>query len=307
MSIPFEITPADIDHYLANSQTVTFHDGRTIGYNICGDPQGRPVFFFHGGPGSRLEALALHTAAQKHSFCIIAPDRPGHGLSDYQHGRTLLDWPHDVLHLADHLGLDKFGVMGASSGGPPVFACAFAIPNQLSFAIDLAGAAPVYRDPEMLKQLGTVDRFFAQSSSWLPAWLFALPFSLINVMAKRIRKGEQFIKLFDSSLCAADRALLHDKNFAHFVIRDIQESFRQGARGPADDALLIYQEWGFTLDKIRIPVHIFHGTADQFVPFSFSEYAHSQIPQSTLTPEPEAGHYYHMVQTDALFEFMQAL
>lgn len=307
MTTTFVITPQDINDFLARTQTATFHDGHTIGYNICGDPTGRPVFYFHGGPGSRLEALAFHASALKHGFRLIAPDRPGHGASDYQPGRTLLDWPHDLLHLADHLKIDRFGVIGASSGGPPLLACALAIPGQLTFAIDLAGAAPVYRDPQMLQQLGTIDRFFAKSGAWLPAWLFALPFSLINVMAKRITSGEQFIKFFDSSLCAADQALLHDPNFAHFIIRDMQESFRQGARGPADDALLIYKEWGFTLDKIRQPVHIFHGTADRLVPFSFSEYVHSQLPQSTLTPKPAAGHYYHFVETEPLFEFMESV
>ena len=30
-------------------------------------------------------------------------DRPGHGLSDFQPERTLLDWPEDVAALADHL------------------------------------------------------------------------------------------------------------------------------------------------------------------------------------------------------------
>jgi hypothetical protein len=40
------------------------------------------------------------------------------GYSDFQTNRRLLDWPADVGCLADTLGLDKFGVLGYSGGGP---------------------------------------------------------------------------------------------------------------------------------------------------------------------------------------------
>lgn len=36
--------------------------------------------------------------------------------------RVLADWPVDVAALADHLGHDRFAVMGLSSGGPYVIA-----------------------------------------------------------------------------------------------------------------------------------------------------------------------------------------
>ena len=41
-------------------QTVTeflqLEDGRKLAYNEFGDQQGKPAFYFHGTPGSRLEA-----------------------------------------------------------------------------------------------------------------------------------------------------------------------------------------------------------------------------------------------------------
>jgi hypothetical protein len=37
------------------SQTVELHDGRALGFAEYGDPDGKPVFHFHGHPGSRLE------------------------------------------------------------------------------------------------------------------------------------------------------------------------------------------------------------------------------------------------------------
>ena len=34
--------------------TITLPDGRTLGYAEYGAPSGKPVFFFHGIPGSRV-------------------------------------------------------------------------------------------------------------------------------------------------------------------------------------------------------------------------------------------------------------
>jgi len=35
-------------------QTIKLKDGRKFGYIEYGDPKGKPVFFFHGWPGSRF-------------------------------------------------------------------------------------------------------------------------------------------------------------------------------------------------------------------------------------------------------------
>ncbi len=34
--------------------TISLKDGRFLSYAEYGDPQGKPVFFFHGTPGSRF-------------------------------------------------------------------------------------------------------------------------------------------------------------------------------------------------------------------------------------------------------------
>jgi pimeloyl-ACP methyl ester carboxylesterase len=59
------------------------------------------VFYFHGHPGSRLEALLSDTAAKRLGARIIAIDRPGYGLSDSLPGLQILDWPPGVGEIAD--------------------------------------------------------------------------------------------------------------------------------------------------------------------------------------------------------------
>jgi pimeloyl-ACP methyl ester carboxylesterase len=73
---------------------------------------------------------------------LIAVDRPGYGMSDAKRGRTLLDWPDDVIELADALSLEKFAVMGVSGGGPYGLSCAFKIPERLTKTVIVGGMGP---------------------------------------------------------------------------------------------------------------------------------------------------------------------
>ena len=71
-------------------------------------------------------------AAARLGVRLILPDRPGIGLSDFKPGRAILDWPADVLALADALNLPRFALMGLSGGGPYAAACAYKIPQRLT-------------------------------------------------------------------------------------------------------------------------------------------------------------------------------
>ena len=111
-------------------QTLKLKDGRTLGYIDLGNKDGKPLFHFHGFPGSRLEATILADRAIVKNIRVICIDRPGMGLSDFKENRTLLDWPDDVVELADALEIDKFAVEGISGGGPYAAACAYKIPDR---------------------------------------------------------------------------------------------------------------------------------------------------------------------------------
>jgi hypothetical protein len=45
-------------------------------------------------------------------------------MSTFQPNRRILDWPSDILELADHLKISQFYVLGTSGGCPYVLACA---------------------------------------------------------------------------------------------------------------------------------------------------------------------------------------
>ncbi len=87
--------------------TLLLKDGRKLGYAEYGDPKGKPVFFLHGWPSSRLQAKVTDKAAKKLKIRVISPDRPGYGLSDFKKDRTLLEYADDIEELADKLNIKK--------------------------------------------------------------------------------------------------------------------------------------------------------------------------------------------------------
>ncbi|MEM8863860.1 MAG: alpha/beta hydrolase, partial [Chloroflexota bacterium] len=123
---------------------ITLKDGRKLAYSTYGsEPEGKPIFYHHGWPSSRLEGANYGDAATKLNGRLIAVDRPGIGRSDLKPNRKLLDWPDDLSELADQLGIDQFYVLGTSGGGPYVAACAYRIPDRLLGAGIVAGLSPM--------------------------------------------------------------------------------------------------------------------------------------------------------------------
>lgn len=94
-------------------------DGRHLSYTTFGasiSPNQSVIIYFHGFPGINSEGLPAHEAASKRGVVVVGVTRPGFGDSTSHPGRALSSFAPDVLHLADHLGVQKFAVLGISGG-----------------------------------------------------------------------------------------------------------------------------------------------------------------------------------------------
>lgn len=136
-----------------DSQIFKLETERKLGYAEYGVKGGHPVFYFHGYPGSRLEAGLMKDHWERNDIHLISVDRPGMGLSDFQPHRTILDQPDDVMELAAHLGLDGYRVLGMSGGGPYALACAYKIPSEkITSCTVISGSGPYYLTQEGLEK-----------------------------------------------------------------------------------------------------------------------------------------------------------
>ena len=284
----------EIDELEKNVQFYETRHGTRIAFHEYGDPEGHPIIFYHG-TGSHVHGMLLHKPGLEHGFRIIAPDRPGVAQSDFRPGWTVVEYAQDMAVLADSLGIGSFGAIGISGAGPTLMASAFAIPERIHCVVDLACAMPVYADPEMAMHLGAMDRFYAKLGTHLPLSVFKIPFSILGIMQTIMKSPQSFAKMFDSSLCSADKEIFKLPDFQYLLMRDFQELFRHGSKGPAYDAQTVYKEWGFSLSDIGIRIDVFHGTDDRFVPWIFSEYLAKSAKNIHLHPIEGQGHFHHVV------------
>src|SRR4029077_16193734 len=161
------------------------------------------------------------------------PDRPGLGLSSYRPDRTILNWADDVAELADALGLDKFLVAGVSGGGPHSLATAYALPDRVTKAGVISGAAPM-DSPEAIAAMHKGNRT-AFKLARNPAGRMVLR-GMFGVMGFAAKRWPDKVAGGNSKMMpAADREILADTELIDALKKEMPESYRQGARGVVDE------------------------------------------------------------------------
>ncbi len=268
-------------------KTITLQDGRTLAYTEHGDPNGKPVIFVHGNPGSRLMRHPDESIARSLGARLITPDRPGYGLSDYQPGRTLLDFPDDIAQLADALGLERFAVFGVSAGGPYVAAAAYKLPDRLTRAAIVSGAAPFDR-PAADDSVGDVYRTAYKLAAW-PSWLLRSLMFVQNRAA--LANPEKTYRQTLESLSPADRDLLADPAIKAQVMAYRSEATRRGVRGWVVEARLLVAPWGFDPARIKPAVHLWYWADDPAVPPQMGAFLEQKIPNTVPHFLPGGGHF----------------
>ena len=281
--------------------TLRLSDGRTLGYAQYGAPGGRPVFVFHGSPGSRVQVRAAHEPALARGIRIIAPDRPGLGLSTRLPGRQIADWPNDVRALADALGIARFAVIGISGGGPYVAACAWRLPERITRAGIISGVGPPSPGSGICSGLRRRERLVVDLGLRAP-WLMR---AVMTSAAAPCRHWTERIFARVRGLASpADRAILDRPDVAACLIAGMKEAFRQGGQGPADEVLLLARPWTFRPEEIRVPVRLWHGDADGVVPVAMGRHLAAAIPGCRAEFVPGAGHY---LVFDRIGPFLEAM
>jgi len=262
-------------------------DGRTLCVLEAGDPQGHAVFSLHGTPGSRLFWHEAIEDAEKRGIRIVAYDRPGYGRSDPAPGRTVADAADDISAIADALGIDRYAVYGVSGGGPHALANAVR-PERVVAVAALASVAPWGAERlDWLNGMGqdNLDEFGAtlEGEEPLRRYLVEQREAMLGGSPEAIAES------LASLLCPPDRACLTEE-LARYFYDQIKEALRDGVDGWVDDDFVFIKPWGFELDEISVPVQVWHGAQDQFVPVAHGRWLAERIPGAEEHVYAEDGH-----------------
>ncbi len=266
------------------TETVRLPDGRALAYEDYGIPDGFPVLSFHGGLSSRLDAAPAHEAAVAMGVRLLSPDRPGMGLSTYQPARRLVDWPVDVAHLTEALGITRFAVMGWSAGGPYAAVCAARMPGRVTAAALLSSAVPLdlYGTTRGLTAEDRALLFLSKRTPWLASTLMKV--SIVNASNARLFRA--IVRTFPP----ADRTVLTEWGPPDHALAFVREAMRQGTEGCVQDYRIFGDPWGFALEEIHVPVDIWEGGDDTTGPPGYRAFLKSHIPQALVHVVPGEGH-----------------
>ena len=266
---------------------IRLSDGRRLGFAEYGQRLGKPVFYFHGFPGSRLEARLAETMSKDTQVRFIGIDRPGFGLSDFKPKRSLADWPKDVTELADSLGIDQFSILGVSGGGPYAAACAYRMPDRLLSVGIVCGMGPV-DVPGFMQKMPWMYRQGLRLAGRRPGITTAL--YAFSAFIFRYYP-ERMLSILSGKVAAPDKIALKNNELIKALSASFREAFRQSLRWPATDVVLYSRPWGFPLREIDSTVYLWHGLKDRIVPPEMGRYLAQVIPHCRSSFYPDEGHF----------------
>lgn len=274
-----------MNNKIANDNlSIKLKDGRQLGFAEYGDPNGQPIFYFHGLPGSRLEAGHLHEVAVANNFRLIGLDRPGMGLSSIEPKRSILSWVADVEAFANSMGIDKFSIIGHSGGAPFVAACAYIMPHRLNGAAIVSGMAP-FENPEATASLALGQQIANNIIKAIP-WVANLMMKLTFIMLNKPSMLKQMLK----QMPEVDQLVFRDPESSKAIINATKEAFRNGVAGVSQEIILTLKPWGFNLENINYPITVWQGGQDRQAPEMHAKIYAKLIPNAKLTFFKHEGH-----------------
>ncbi|MFV0298017.1 MAG: alpha/beta fold hydrolase [Hyphomicrobiaceae bacterium] len=247
-------------------EQLSLPDGRRLGWTTFGDPGGRPVLAFHGTPACRLLFSPADDVARRLGLCVIAPDRPGFGVSDPQPGRTLADWSRDTSHLMDHLRIGRAPVVAISGGGPYAVGVAAHLSERIS-GLALVSPLGEIGAPSDKVHLSRAERGFFLGLPKVPRLLRR---GARMTRAAFLAAPEVSFSMFAATLSSADRRVFSVPATRRAMIAMTREAVRQGVDAPLADMAIFSKPWGLDLGAIRTPAVLWQGTADKVVPAAFT-------------------------------------
>jgi pimeloyl-ACP methyl ester carboxylesterase len=275
---------------MTRQKFVTLQGSAVVAFQEYGDPNGVPVVFCHGWPSSCTMAQITDEPARELGVRIISPDRPGISGSSLQPNRKLADWPRVIEGVLDYLGIGEFRTLAISGGAPYAYATAATMPDRVRAIAIVCGAIPMaeLEDWRGLLPLYRWMLVLYRSRPRLLQKLFRMA-RLVLALRPPVRLRPLLLKLLMLRPCDAES--LRDAAAFEAIFESQRRAWRGSTEGVMADAQIYAQPWGFSLEEIRVPVRLWHGTQDRAFSVSLAEEVAKRLPDCNARFIENAGHY----------------
>lgn len=279
--------------------------GRDLGFAEYGDPNGRPVLWFHGTPGGRRQIPpAARAAADELGIRLVALERPGIGASSPHLYPNVLGWAADAGEAADRLGVDRFACIGLSGGGPYVLACAHEHPDRVTVGAVLGGVAPS-RGADAIA--GGLVGMLAPIAPAVGALRVPLNLALWSAVQCVLPARSLVFDAYVRTSPEGDRRVFERAEMKEMFLDDLVRAVRRGVGAPLADLVLFARDWGFSPSGVRVPIRLWHGDADPIVPLGHGEHLAALIPDAQLRIRPGESHLGGLDAAEEVFAEVLAL
>jgi pimeloyl-ACP methyl ester carboxylesterase len=278
----------------AQTRVVRTNDGRELCVEVAGSASERTILIHWGTPNSRHLFDPWVDDAAARGIRLICYDRPGYGGSTPQPGRSVADGAADVRAVAADLGIERLAMWGFSGGGPYTLACAALLPGLVAAAAVVGSTAP-WGAPGLDYFSGMGEENVEDMQLYL---------SDREASRKKIRQDwEETISVTPEQLAESMKTLLSDVDaavltgeFARYMVRCIRDGLAPGEQGWWDDGVADIAPWGFELESIRVPVQVWHGRKDRFVPYQHGQWLAQHVPGAEPHLSDTDGHLTLLVK-----------
>lgn len=284
------------------SQTVRLRDGRALGWIAYGDPSGRSVLAFHGAPACRLLFSPADAMAARLGLRVVAPDRPGYGLSDAAPRRTLGDWASDTAQLMDRLKIEQAPIVAISGGAPYAVSAAAKLGNRIT-GLALVSPLGEVGNPSARPRMTRLQRAFFRGLGRHP---MPLRRSVAMGRAAFMAAPDAAYATLRAMLSEADRRVLANPAVRTVIMDVTKEAFRPGIEGPVSDMLIYGRPWDIDLGAIKCPSVLWQGNADLVVPAGVAFALGASLPGCSVRRLDQQGHFWVLDHVQEVLEAVLA-
>jgi pimeloyl-ACP methyl ester carboxylesterase len=275
---------------LTESQTtlVRLQDGRELCVEVYGGPSERTFLIHCGTPNSRLLFDVWVADAAQRGIRLISYDRPGYGGSTAAPGRSIADGAADARAIAAELGIERLAMWGFSGGGPYTLACAALLPDLVAAAAIVGSPAP-WGAPGLDYFAGMGEDNLEDMQLFLADREASRKKARTDWEAEMSVTADQLAEAWKTLLSDVDAAVVTGE-FAQQMVDCIRDGLSPGEQGWWDDGVASMGPWGFELESIRVPVQVWHGRKDRFVPFQHGQWLAEHVPGAEPHLSDTDGH-----------------
>jgi pimeloyl-ACP methyl ester carboxylesterase/DNA-binding CsgD family transcriptional regulator len=291
------------DYVLPEGSGMRLPDGRWMAWSDSGDPQGWPVLMCHGFLHSQHDRHPDDSILRRLGIRLLIPDRPGCGDSDAAPNGGVDQWPQDVAHMLDHLGVGDFGLVSWSMGTPYALAVVQHFYGRVQALGLVSPVTPVQSTHDV--------RFFSGQGRMVLLVALHTP-RLLPVLMETLVKGIRrdvygFLEEIIGKAPPSEKALFESPLYRQRRAAVLLQWARCGASMVANESIQAVHGWKVQAPPGGMACKMWHGDADPEVHWQGARSLAQQLGGMELQIVPGAGHHLLLCHWQTVFEGLKAM